>query len=103
MADLAGEACRADLHPAVGHDAAADPSAQRDHDDVAVTTCRAQTVLGQHGEVGVVLHHHSATGQLGTDQARPVHTVSVGEVGGVAKAPVAVDHAGSTDPHGCVS
>ena len=45
----------ADLDPPVEHDAAADAGAERDHHHVAVAAGGAQAVLGQHGEVGVVL------------------------------------------------
>ena len=63
VADLAGEARRADLDAPVDHDAAADAGAEGDHHDVAVPAGGAQAVLGQHGQVGVVLDDDRATRQ----------------------------------------
>ena len=55
------------------HDAAADARAERDHHDVVEAAGGAEAVLGQHGEVGVVLDDDRPPGQAVADQARPVH------------------------------
>ena len=60
----------ADLHPPVEHDAAADAGPQRDHDDVAEATGGPQAVLGQHGEVGVVLDQERSVRAAGRRSAR---------------------------------
>ena len=97
MADLAGEPGRAHLHPAVDHDAAADAGAQGDHDHVVVAPGGAEAVLGQDGEVGVVLDHDAAAGQPVADELRPVDAVRLGQVGREAEPALPVDHARCAD------
>ena len=99
MADLAGEAGRAHLHPPVEHDAAADAGAEGDHHHVVEAAGGAEAVLGQHGEVGVVLDEDGPPGQLAADELVPVDPVGLREVGGEAEPAGAVDHAGGADAH----
>ncbi len=80
----------------VDNEAPADPGPQRDHHDVTEAAGRSQAVLGQHGEVGVVLDQERATGQPGADQLVPVHALGLRQVGGEAQPAPAVDHARGT-------
>ncbi len=102
VTDLAGEAGRTDLHTIADDDPSADPGAERDQDDVVQASSGAQPVLGQHGEVGVVLDDHGPSGQPVTDQGRPVHPVCLGQIRCEAQPAVAVDHAGRANAYGRV-
>ena len=73
------------------------PGAQRDHDHVLVAPGRPQPVLGQRGEIGVVLDHDPAAGQALADEHPPVHPVRLGKIGREAQPALAVDHAGRPD------
>ena len=99
MADFAGETRRPDLHPPVEHEATADAGPQGHHDDVVIPASGPDPVLGQDGEVGVVLNEHGPSRQLVADQLVPVHALGLGEVRGEAEPPLAIDHAGRADAH----
>ena len=103
VADLAREATRADLHPACADDAAADPGAEGHHHDVVVAAGGPEAVLGQHGEIGVVLNEDAPPRQAVPDELGPVHPLGLGQVGCEAQAPVPVDHARRADPDRCAA
>ena len=60
-----------------------------------------EAVLGQHGEVGVVLNEDAPARQAVPDELGPVHPLGLGQVGREAQAPVPVDHARRADPDRC--
>ncbi len=99
--DFAGEARRAHLDAVVHHDAAADARAERDHHDVVEAAGGTQAMLGQDGEVGVVLDDDPPPGEAVADQGGPVHAVRLRQVGREAQPAVAVDHARRTDADRC--
>ncbi len=100
VADFAGEAGGAHLDLPVDHDPAPDAGPEGHQDDVVKTGRGAEAVLGQHGEVGVVLDEHPATGQPTTDELGPVHPVRLGQIGGEAEPALAIDHPRGAHPHG---
>jgi len=55
---------------------------------------RPEPVLGQHGEVGIVLDEDRPAPQSAADQLGPVDSVRLGQVGSEAQPPLAIDHAG---------
>ena len=89
-----------DLDPAVDDQPSPDAGAQRDHDHVLVAPGRTQPVLGQHGEIGIVLDDDPAAGQALPDEHRPVHPVGLGKIGREPQSALAVQHAGRPDADG---
>ena len=61
------------------------PVPERDHDDVVEAAGGAEAVLGQDGEVGVVLDEHGAAGQPVADELDPVDALGLRQVGGEAE------------------
>ena len=61
--------------------------------------CRAEAVLGQHGEIGVVLDEHPAAGQPTAHELGPVDAMGLGQVGGETEPAAPVDHPRGAHPH----
>ena len=97
--DLPGEPRRAHLDAPVDHDAAADAGSEGDHHHMAEPAGRAQPVLGQHGQVGVVVHQHDPAVQPLRQQRGPVDALALGQVRCEDEPTLPVDHAGHAHTH----
>ena len=100
MPDLAGEAVTPDLDPPIDDETSPDSGPQRDHDHVPVAPGRTQAVLGQHGQVGVVLYDDPAAGEPLPHQHLPVHPLGLRQVGRETERTFLVQHSWSTDADG---
>ena len=100
MAELAALLAEAAMDPVCDDDPAADAGAEKKSDEVADSATGAQDVLGQRGDVAVVVHEHgTAEGVL--DMVFHADTVPAREIGGVNDdASIRVERPRGSDAHG---
>lgn len=99
MADLAREAVRARLHPALDADRASDSGAEGDEEEAVGAHARTDPALGKPAGAHVVAEGHGDAQLRGEQVAQGyVAPAEVGRVGG--DAPVGVDDAGDGDAGG---
>ena len=97
VADLAGDPVGAPVQAAPGHQAAPDPGAHRDHQQVVATPARPVPVLPPRGDVGVVLDHGRKM-ERGAELRAQI-AVAPGHVRGEQQPPGPVDQPGSPHSH----